>query len=55
MTPPYADRAFERIEIDHSDTDWIFCRKEGVKFEGDGDPQKLGAILEHFLSFVEAE
>lgn len=34
--------------------DWLFCRKEGKKFDGSGGPKQLGAIIEIFLAWAEA-
>jgi hypothetical protein len=45
-------RAFEKISIRKSEDDWLICQKKDSKFEGAGDPSKLGSILEHFLRFA---
>jgi hypothetical protein len=36
-----------------ADTDWIKCWSQEEKFRGVGDPSKLEAILEYFLTEIE--
>jgi hypothetical protein len=36
------------------DPNWLWCRKQGSKFDAIGGPKQLGAIIEVFLSWVEA-
>ena len=47
------DRGFERIKIDNSDDDWVFCWVEEGKFNGAGDPGKLTVILEIFRKWAQ--
>ena len=42
------NRSFENVSHDHSSTNWMFCKKEGCKFLGAGDPSKLETIIEQF-------
>ena len=47
------DKTMPPVEIDRSDSDWIFCKIEGNVFKGRSGPKQLGDILEVFRSWVE--
>ena len=49
-----ANELFKAMKIEVSDTDWLHCWKEGTKFEGRGDSNKLEVILDCFLKFVDS-
>jgi hypothetical protein len=40
-----------KIGVDKDDADWMRCWIEGKKFEGVGDPGKLGQILGVFAEW----
>jgi hypothetical protein len=42
------DRAFESINVDNGNDDWIVCRVNSNVYEGVGDPSKLEEILKVF-------
>ena len=47
------EKAFERIQYDNGDEDWILCYvKDGV-YNGNGDPDKLLEIFAIFKKWVE--
>jgi hypothetical protein len=41
-----------RYEQDLGDDDWVFCKVEGGKFIGHGDPSKLTVMLGLFRDLV---
>lgn len=45
----------ESYRHDNGEHDWAFCEVRDGKFHGDGDPSKLGLILQIFLSLLPAE
>lgn len=49
-----ADRPFDLVSRDGSETDWILCRVVEGKFLGDGGPLNLEEILEKFRAWVES-
>lgn len=46
-------KAFQEVEIERSDRDWIVARIKGEVFEGFGGPTNLGEIVEVFLSWAD--
>ena len=40
------------VSAQRSAKDWIVCRVEHNQFHGEGDPQKLAAILHVFQSWA---
>jgi hypothetical protein len=47
----YETLAPRKIGVDKDDADWMRCWIEGKKFEGIGDPGKLGQILGVFAEW----
>lgn len=47
------NKPFMEVDKDAGDADWIICRTIDNKFEGFGDPQKLGNILKIFQEWSE--
>lgn len=45
---------FEKIAINNSENDWLFCRVENNIFSSSGDPNKLIKILEIFRQWAES-
>ena len=48
-----ASEPFQEIKLESSETNWLRCWKQGNKFRGVGDPDKLDIILQHFIQFIE--
>ena len=46
------DREMEEVAEHRSATDWILCRVDHNRFKGEGDPRKLGAILQVFQNWA---
>ena len=46
---------FKKMAIDNGDDDWLFCWVENVVFNGVGDPNKLGKILEIFRDWADMQ
>ncbi len=46
-------RAFETVDMDKSDNEWVFCHVEGKKFKGYSGPHQLGLIISSFKDWVE--
>jgi len=51
---PLEDRSMTPLREDRSPRDWLACRVERNQFLGQGDAQKLGAILGVFQKWAEA-
>jgi len=51
---PLEDRAMPTIDRQISQRDWLCCEVGRNRFRGQGDPQKLLAILEIFKAWAEA-
>ncbi|MEY2498899.1 MAG: hypothetical protein QOD12_2455 [Verrucomicrobiota bacterium] len=49
---PLCSKSFVEIRTEESETDWITCRVKDGKFEGFGDPRKLGKILDLFREWA---
>lgn len=47
------NRAFEKIQYDHGDDNWLICQVKDNKFEGVGDSDKLVEILSIFKQWVD--
>lgn len=47
-----AKLAFERVNLDHSETGWMRCWVEHAKFEGRSSPHNLDAMIQQFLIFA---
>jgi immunity protein 53 of polymorphic toxin system len=48
-------RPMAPIRIEHSPSDWMICEVERQKFLGQGDAQKLGAILQVFKYWASSD
>jgi hypothetical protein len=48
------EKEFQKISNTESERDWILCRIEEGKFEGDGGPQMLEEIIKVFLDWMKA-
>jgi hypothetical protein len=47
------DVPFEKVQIQRGEeNDWILCRKDGFKFQGDGGPENLEEIIQVFLTWA---
>lgn len=46
-------RAFQDVQIDRSDDDWVRVRRNGDVFEAFGGPSNLNEMIESFLSWAE--
>ena len=46
------ERRFEKIEVEHDESNWIYCRVEQGFFKGFGGPQNLRDILSIFLEWA---
>jgi hypothetical protein len=51
---PLENRPMAPIRLDRSPRDWLACGVERKQFRGQGDPQKLHAILEIFQNWAAA-
>lgn len=49
---PFEGRSMREVSAQRSAKDWIVCRVEHNQFHGEGDPQKLAAILHVFQSWA---
>ena len=49
---PLERRSMRTYSALRSDRDWIVCRVEHTRFHGEGDPQKLLAILHTFVRWA---
>ncbi len=47
------DVKFDPMKIENSDLDWLVCKVENNKFEGDCSPQNLDDVLKVFCDWVE--
>ena len=52
---PLQDRSMPVLRQERSPRDWWVCRVERNQFCGQGDAQKLGAILEVFQNWASAD
>ena len=50
--PVLANKAFQPVRIERSETDWIDCRVEGKLFRGAGGPHNLTELLTVFRDWV---
>jgi len=46
------DRSMREFVVRRSERDWIVCKVEHGQFRGEGDPNKLAAILHIFETFA---
>ncbi|MBV8820361.1 MAG: immunity 53 family protein [Acidobacteriaceae bacterium] len=51
---PLANATMETVRQERSETDWLICAVAHQKFQGQGDPQKLGQILQVFKNWAAA-
>ncbi len=51
---PFQNQPFERIFIDHSDTDWISCKIANNLFDCCGGPFHLERMLKTFREWIES-
>ena len=49
------DKVFNRMKVDRTEDDWVYCKVENKKFIGDGGPFNLEEILTIFKEWVEKE
>jgi hypothetical protein len=49
---PLDGAAMSAVNLARSDRDWMLCKVEHNQFSGEGDPDKLGAILEVFQNWA---
>ena len=46
------EREMEEFAVHRSDKDWFVCRVDHNRFKGEGDPHKLGMILQVFQNWA---
>jgi hypothetical protein len=49
---PLQDKSMAVIRQQRSDTDWLLCEVDHNRFRGQGDVQKLAAILQLFQAWA---
>jgi hypothetical protein len=49
---PLADRSMSAVQEERSARDWLSCEVDHNQFRGQGDPLKLGAILQVFQDWA---
>lgn len=49
---PLEDSLMQTVRQDHSAADWMICQVDHNRFRGQGDPQKLPAILQTFQNWA---
>lgn len=42
------DKEFKVIDIERTENDWVYCKREGMQFKGHGGPQNLTELLTIF-------
>ncbi|MBC7148140.1 MAG: immunity 53 family protein [Rhizobium sp.] len=47
------ERPFQEIQIERTDRDWVFARKDGSTFEAFGGPMALDEMIKIFLAWAE--
>lgn len=55
LNTPLEGKAFENVNVDNGDDDWIVCRVVNNVYEGAGDPLKLEEILRVFKEWAETQ
>ena len=52
METALQDKSMPAIRVQRSETDWLLCEVDHNRFRGQGDSQKLAAILQAFQIWV---
>ncbi|MFI0436065.1 MAG: immunity 53 family protein [Parachlamydiaceae bacterium] len=47
------ERIFSTVEIENSDSDWLYCTVKNQQFQGDGGIRNLIEILKIFIKWAE--
>jgi hypothetical protein len=46
------NKKFQKIEVERSNNNWLFCQIKGSKFEGRCGPLNLSEVLQNFRNWV---